>query len=338
MKKTNKLVVLILLIMLTSACGADNYLKDENNQPIKYSVTGQTLQKDILCRPSSDTELYNIYVEHEDQLDYKLNDLPECKDFQVNSNESKSIWQYIFVKPIAYLIIKLGYQVNNLGLSVVLIGLLIRLILMPFQIKSQNQSKKMQEATPEIQRLEIKYKDKTDQASLQAKSQETLMIYKKYHVSPLLGCLLAFIQLPLFFAFLQALYRIPTIYEESFLGMNLGTTPWVGMSSGNYLYFVLLLLIAGSTYFSFKYSMSQTSAPSTSPEMKKQTDMMMNVMIVMVIITSFTLPTAIGLYWIVTYAFISVQTYFVNLYNKKHDNKKVNRKEGKKYEKSNKRR
>src|SRR5574344_2877182 len=136
MKKTNKLVVLILLIMLTSACGADNYLKDENNQPIKYSVTGQTLQKYILCQPSSDTKLYNIDVEHEDQLDYKLNDLPECKDFQVNSNESKSIWQYIFVKPIAYLIIKLGYQVNNLGLSVVLIGLLIRLILMPFQIKS----------------------------------------------------------------------------------------------------------------------------------------------------------------------------------------------------------
>ena len=74
--------------------------------------------------------------------------------------------------------------------------------------------------------------------------------------------------------------------------------------------------------------------------MTGQMDMMMNVMIVMVIFTSFSLPTAIGLYWIVTYAFISLQTYFTNLYDQKyHDKKiikgKINRKEGKKYGKNN---
>lgn len=34
-----------------------------------------------------------------------------------------------------------------------------------------------------------------------AKSQETMMVYKKYKVNPMIGCLMAFIQLPLFFAF-----------------------------------------------------------------------------------------------------------------------------------------
>lgn len=339
MKKKLMGIILTVMVLLTSACGNNNYLKDENNQPVKYEVTGQMLQKDILCRPTQDTELYNIYVQYEDQLDFKLKDLPECRDFQINSNESSSPWQIIFVKPVAYLVIKLGYKVNNLGLAVVLIGLLIRLVLMPLQIKSQNQNKNMQKATPEIKRLDVKYKDKTDQESLMAKQKETMMIYQKYKVSPMLGCLLAFIQLPLFFAFLQAIYRIPTIYEESFLGMNLGTTPWVGISSGQMSYLVLLILIAGSTFFSFKYSMSQ-SGGATPPEMKGQMDMMMNVMIVMVIFTSFSLPTAIGLYWIVTYAFISLQTYFTNLYDQKyHDKKiikgKINRKEGKKYGKNN---
>jgi YidC/Oxa1 family membrane protein insertase len=313
-KKSLMLVILTMLLLTTTGCGSNNYLKDENNQIVKYSATGQMLQKDILCKPSENTELYDLYAKYDDQLDNRLESLPTCKSFKITSNETKSLWQFLFVKPVAYIIIKLGYLVNNLGLSVILIGLLIRIILMPLQLKSQKQTMNMQKATPEIQKLERKYANKTDQESLMAKSQETMMIYKKYKVSPVLGCVLSFIQLPLFFAFLQALYRIPTIYEEKFLTWNLGMTPYTGITTGHYSYIILLLLIGFSTYFSFKYSMSQSMTTQT-PEMKNQMKMMTYVMLIMIVFTSFSLPTAIGLYWIVTYAFISIQTYVFNYIN-----------------------
>jgi YidC/Oxa1 family membrane protein insertase len=35
------------------------------------------------------------------------------------------------------------------------------------------------------------------------KSQEMMMLYKKYDINPLSGCLFSFIQLPLFMAFYQ---------------------------------------------------------------------------------------------------------------------------------------
>ena len=126
----------------------------------------------------------------------------------------------------------------------------------------------MKKAQPEIEKIERKYRNRTDNESLMAKSQETMMVYKKYKVNPMIGCLMAFIQLPLFFAFLQAIYRTPAIYEETLLTFNLGMTPLVGIKTGNYLYLLLLVLIAVSTYFSFKQTMSQTG--SAAPEAAKQ--------------------------------------------------------------------
>ena len=351
-KTKSKLFILVLIILLTTGCGANDYLKNENNEIIKYEETGQTLQKNIMCKPSEGTELYNTYEKYNDQLTIKLEDLPKCEEFTINYNKTNSLWQFLFVKPLAYLIIKLGNVVNNLGISLILIGLLIRLVLMPLQIKSQNQSRNMQKAAPEIQRIEKKYANKNDNESLMAKSQETMMVYKKYKVSPILGCLLAFIQLPIFFAFLQAIYRIPTIYEQSLLGWNLGMTPYVGITKGIYSYILLVVLIGLSTFFSFKYSMSQ-SAGLPNQDGKKTMGTMTIIMTVIIVFTSFSLPTAIGLYWIVTYAFIAIQTFIVNLLNgkkpslkstnkkKKTDNKnkkvkeKLKEKEGMKYGKNN---
>ena len=95
----------------------------------------------------------------------------------------------------------------------------------------------MQKIQPEMQRLEKKYAGRDDQESMMAKSQEMMALYKKYKVNPMLSCLIALIQLPIFFAFLQAIYKIPTISEGQIFGWNLGTTPSVGvMQNHQYSY------------------------------------------------------------------------------------------------------
>ena len=344
MKNRFKILVLVFVLLLTSGCGNSKYIQDKDKKIVTYEETGQMLEKDILCLPEKDSELYNIYKEYSDQLNIDFEDLPACTDFKITSNESSGLWEFLFVKPLAYLILVLGKLVGNLGISLILIGLAIRLILLPFTIKSTKQTMNMKKAGPELEKLERKYRNRTDNESLMAKSQETMMIYKKYKVNPMVGCLMAFIQLPLFFAFLQAIYRTPAIYEESLLTFNLGMTPLVGIKTGNYLYLLLLVLIAVSTYFSFKQTMSQ--AGSQSPEAAKQMKIMLYVMLVVITYASLTLPTALAFYWIVTYAFIAVQNIIINKVNNKDltnkkDNKKdkikdkLVKKEGMKYGKNN---
>ena len=325
--KKNKIfsVILILVVLLTTGCGNNNYIKDDKGKIVINETTGQNLQKDIYCKPTKDTEVYALYEKYEDQLNIKLSDLPECNAFKVNSNKTSSLWQFLFVKPLAYIILKLGYWFESIGLtksylgvSLMLIGLLIRLVILPVHIKTQKQSQKLQEMAPELQRIERKYANKTDQESMIMKSQETMTLYQKYKVSPFLSCLLSLIQLPLFFAFLQAIYKIPAIYEGEIFGWNLGTTPSVGLFTNHqYSFIILIFLIILTTYFSFKYTMSQNKNASTMPGAESQMKTMLIVMTIFIGFASFSLPTAIALYWIVTYAFIIIQTFIMNLIGKR---------------------
>ena len=90
----------------------------------------------------------------------------------------------------------------------------------PLTRKSAMQSENLKLAQPELDKLEKKYKNRQDQESMMQKSQEMLLIYKKYQINPMAGCLYAFIQLPLFLAFYEALNRLPLIFEGTFLGLH----------------------------------------------------------------------------------------------------------------------
>lgn len=320
----NKLLglVLVMVILLTSGCGSNNYIKDEDKKIVKYEETGQNLPSNILCKPDEDSELYKLYEQYDDELKISLKKLPTCSEFKLNSNKSSGIWEFLFVKPLAFLILKLGNLIGNMGISLILVGLLIRFILLPFSYKTHKQSKNMQKVNQEIQKLELKYRGRDDRDSMMMKSQEMMAIYKKNNVKPMSGCLVAFLQLPIFFAFLEAINRVPAIFEDSLLGFNLGMTPYVGLANGNYLYLLIIILIAVSTYFSFKYSMKSTASMGQGADMQKQMGMMTNIMVVMIVITSFSLSTALSFYWIVTYAFIAIQTFIFKKLNGENKNKK----------------
>lgn len=301
MKKKLILVIAIILVALT---GCTKTLTDENKQRVVNEKTGQNLTSNILCQPE-DEELIEIYKKHEDRMDIKLDELPKCTNMKVYEKKSyNGLWVGIFVRPLAWIIIYVGKLVGNYGISVMLIGLLIRLILMPMSAKTAKQQENMKKAQPEIERLEKKYANKTDQESMMRKSQETLAIYQKYSINPISSCLVSFIQLPLFFAFLEAINRVPAIFENSFWKFQLGTTPLVGIQNGNYYYIILLVLIIVFTILSFKQSMGSMSG---NPEQVKTTKYMLIFMTVFIGIASFQLPSAIALYWVIVNAFNVIQ-------------------------------
>ena len=300
MKKTTKLLAILLATL--SLTGCTKYLKDEK-KPVQNPETGQNLVQNILCQPENDTTR-QIYEEH----GVDLEKLPKCSEFKVTSNGyDGSLWTTLFVKPLAFLIVKLGHLVKNYGLAVVLITLLIRLVLYPVTKKTAMQSEGMKNAKPKLDKLEAKYKGKTDQESMMQKSQEMMVIYKEYGINPLSGCLFSLIQIPLFFAFLESLNRLPAIFEEKFLGFELGTSPMIALKSGHWLYLIFVILVVVTTFFSFK--LNQTA--SMNQEQEKQMKMMMNMSIIFIGIASISMSLGIELYWIVNSAFTIVQNLLV---------------------------
>jgi YidC/Oxa1 family membrane protein insertase len=305
MKKKYLIILVILSLMLT---GCTKYISDDNKKRVVNETTGQNLPSNILCKPE-DQELMKIYEKYSDNLDVDLDKLPACEDLKFyDSDNYNGLWVQLIVMPLAWLIVKVGTLVKNYGVAVMLVGLLIRVILLPFSIKTMKQSANMQKAQPELARLEKKYANKNDNDSMMQKSQEMMMIYKKYSISPLGSCLISFIQLPLFFGFLEAINRIPAIFEETLGVYQLGTTPLVGLKAGNYYYIILILMILLTTYLSFKNSMTNNMG---SAEQQKQMKMMTTFMILFIGFASFSLPSAIALYWVVTNGFNVIQNLFL---------------------------
>ncbi|MCH5166816.1 MAG: YidC/Oxa1 family membrane protein insertase [Erysipelotrichales bacterium] len=299
-----KKIVVVFAIILLTLTGCTKSLMDDDNKRVVNESTGQSLTANILCLPENES-LLDEYKKYEKNMAIKLEDLPKCTNMKVYEKKSYSgLWVGLFVRPLAWCIIRLGKLFGNYGLSVMLIGLLIRLLMMPVSAKTAKQQENMKKIQPEMERIEKKYANKNDQESMMKKSQETLALYQKYNINPMSSCLVSFIQLPLFFAFLEAINRVPAIFENSFWKFQLGTTPLVGLKDGNYFYIILIVLILLFTALSFRYSMSSMSS---SPEQVKQTKYMLIFMTVFIGVASFQLPSAIALYWVVTNAFNVVQ-------------------------------
>ena len=113
--KKKKITLLLVILLLLTGCGSSNYIKDEKGKIVINEETGQNLQKDIFCKPSKGTKTYEIYEKYEDQLKFKLDKLPECPKFKITSTKTGSLWQFLFVKPVAYLILRLGNLLKHWG-------------------------------------------------------------------------------------------------------------------------------------------------------------------------------------------------------------------------------
>ena len=312
MKKLKKIIIVFLLVFLLTGCTKQLVVEKTNDEGkktkvvVKYdegkNATGQSLTKNILCKPT-DEELANIYKENGVNTDKMVS----CKEFTPTIKSDEGLWDNVFIKPLAWVILKLGYLVKNFGLAVILAGLAIRLVLYPVTKKSAMQSENLKKAQPELTRLEQKYKNRTDQESMMMKSQEMMMIYKKYEINPMSGCLFSFLQIPLFLAFYEALNRLPVIFEGHFLGLQLGTTPMAGISNEQYYYLIVIVLVIGASYLSMKLN----STASMSKEQAAQMKMMTNMMIVFLGIASVSLSTGIAIYWVTNSTFTILQNLLV---------------------------
>ncbi|MDL4840929.1 YidC family membrane integrase SpoIIIJ [Aquibacillus rhizosphaerae] len=227
--------------------------------------------------------------------------LSGCMDVNTEiTSETEGFWAEWFVYPLSMLLTYVAEYFNeNYGLSIVLVTILIRLVLLPLNIKQLKSSKAMQDIQPELQKVREKYSSK-DAKTQQKLQQETMELFQKNGVNPLAGCLPVIVQMPILIAFYQAIMRTFEIKEHSFLWFQLGEAD---------PYYILPIVAAGATFLQQKLMMAGTSG--TQNAMMPQMQMMLYMMPIMIGVVAIFFPSALALYWVVGNIFMVFQTLLV---------------------------
>ena len=106
------------------------------------------------------------------------------------------------------------------------------------------------------------------------------------------------LQFPLFIGFFEAINRVPAIFEENFLGFQLGTTPMTGITTGAFVYIILTIVVGLSTHFSLKFN-------SASNPNNDQVKTMNKVMFFMILFSLLSINFS-SIYFIVISGFIGM--------------------------------
>jgi len=127
----------------------------------------------------------------------------------------------IFVYPMAAIMWVVGKTIGfgNYPLTIILSTLIVRTLAWPIYGKTNDMQLKMQLVQPEMEKIQKRYEGKEDEASKQRMSMETMQLYKKYGIG-LGGCLMPFIQMPLFIGFYRTISRMPYSIKQ--------TGNWIG--------------------------------------------------------------------------------------------------------------
>ena len=103
--------------------------------------------------------------------------------------------------------------VDNFGVAILLLTLLVRAVFFPLANKSYESMTKMKKLAPDVEKLKGRFKD--DPAKQQ---QEMMALYKRENVNPLTGCLPILLQIPVFYALYKVLFVTLEMRHAPFFG------------------------------------------------------------------------------------------------------------------------
>lgn len=112
------------------------------------------------------------------------------------------MFEFFITRPLGFIIQFIYNIVQNYGWSIVLFTVVVKLLLLPLQLRSQKSMKKQQKVQPIIAQLQAKYAN--DKEKLQT---EMMKVYKENNVSMTGGCLPLLIQFPILIGLYNVIQR-----------------------------------------------------------------------------------------------------------------------------------
>lgn len=182
----------------------------------------------------------------------------------------KWINQYVIIKIFDWL----NKSINNYGLIILLLTIIIKVALFPLTFRSFMSQAKMKVLKPQIDEITKKY----PKGKEMERQRATMALYKKAGVSPLGGCLPMLLQFPILFAMFRFFPTSIELRQQGFLWAHdlstydsilewSGTIPVISKLYGNHISLFTLLMTA-STILTMKFSGQTTGSSQQMPGMK----------------------------------------------------------------------
>jgi YidC/Oxa1 family membrane protein insertase len=224
-------------------------------------------------------------------------------------------------------------------LSIVGLVIVIRIVLIPLFVKQIKASRGLQLIQPQMQKLQAKYKGKTDPASRQAMQQEMMALYRDAGTNPFASCLPILAQSPVFFALFRVLYSLPDIANGTMAGRtSIGPlTPELATSAEQSTLFgaplsstfmraaefpaplsvrivsiVLIVLMSVTTFMTQRQlTMKNMPAAALDNPMARQQRMLMYILPLIFAVTGVNFPIGVLIYWFTTNLWTMGQQFYV---------------------------
>lgn len=263
---------------------------------------------------------------------------------------SKGFLEGLLIYPVAWMIDSFtnafgGPTSNALPqlLALVLVTIIVRLVIFAVSFKSTMQQQKMQALQPELAKIQAKYPNSnTNQAEKQRLAQEQSQLYKKNKINPFSQLLVLIVQFPVFICVWGAMQGSAVLSSGEFLGLHLSTSIMSALSNftnwpsngGWWTALVLFLLMATSQFLSMKLPQWIQNAKNkkrggrlmknpAQDQQGKTMKIVSYVMLAVIIFMGFSLPAAMGVYWLIS-ALVSLAQSFITqaILSHKKKNKK----------------
>lgn len=215
------------------------------------------------------------------------------------------------------------------GLSIVGLVIVMRIILIPLFFRQIRAARGMQMLSPELKKIQKKYKGKSDPASREAMSRETMALYRKHGTNPFSSCLPILAQSPIFFALFRVLNSLPALASGDYSRTNLGPltgevaaqaeqatifgAPLSGtfMNAGQFdpstatnirIVTIILVIAMSATTFTTQRQLTMKNMPPAALEgpMAQQQKMLMYVFPLIFAFSGVNFPIGVLIYWTTT--------------------------------------
>lgn len=257
----------------------------------------------------------------------------------------KEFWSHIFNNLLVYPVGWLLYAISKLCGGYYIIGLLLTTLIVrtlgwPIYAKTNDMSLKMKAIEPDLAKIQKKYEGKTDPDSQRMMQMEQARLYKENKVFGL-GCLMPFLQFPIFMAVYRAIQQLPytkpyatfkldwalqldsTVFGiDLFADKSVSTIQLIGI-------LVLVVLVVGTQFISQKLSEkrqkeAQEAKESDIPEYRRQSykqeqqstqnqmQMMIYMMMLMMGLFVWQSKAGLGVYWLIGNLYSMFQTFVNN--------------------------
>ncbi len=236
-------------------------------------------------------------------------DYSSVENLGVGLEEKILGWQWLSsVSWLVYsIMISLYGFIPNYGVVVVLFAILIKLVTYPLMAKQLRSSKKMQEISPLMNQIKIKYKNNP---TLQ--QQKMAALFQENKINPLAGCLPLLIQMPVLMSVFMVFRNTIEFRGESFV-------LWINdLSAADTLFVVggipinvLPFLMSFSMYYTMK--LSSATQPAGGDPAQEATQQMMKYMFPgMMFFLFYAFPSGLNLYYLCFNIMQIVQQKIIN--------------------------